>query len=212
MRLIGQDPGLRVTGWGVIDCEGNRLRHVAHGVVGPDPSRPMAQRLCDLFDGVSAVIAEWSPQEAAIEETFVNKNPDSTLKLGQARGAVLMAPARLGLPVAEYAANQVKKSVVGAGHADKAQVAEMVRRLLPGIDATQDAADALAVAICHAHNRTTLERWRATADLGGRGLARGGRLGAGRGGRGGKAATERAAAERALLERVQSSDTRRSKP
>src|SRR5262245_10285791 len=142
MRLIGLDPGLRITGWGVIESEGNRLRHVAHGVVRSDERAALAERLCELFDGVCAVIREWRPDEAAIEETFVNTNPDSTLKLGQARGAVLMAPARLGLKVAEYATNQVKKSVVGVGHADKRQVAAMVHRLLPGIDATADAADA----------------------------------------------------------------------
>src|SRR5262245_42463380 len=114
MRLIGLDPGLRITGWGVIESEGNRLRHVAHGVVRSDDRRSLAQRLCQLFDGGRAVIGEWQPAEAAIEETFVNANPDSTLKLGQARGVVLLAPAGLGLPVAEYASNQVKKSVVGA--------------------------------------------------------------------------------------------------
>src|SRR5262245_31726925 len=135
MRLIGLDPGLRITGWGVIESEGNRLRHVAHGVVRSDDRRSLAGRLCQLFDGVTAVIGEWQPVEAAIEETFVNVNPDSTLKLGQARGAVLLAPARLGLVVAEYATNQVKKSVVGAGHADKRQVTDMVRRLLPGTSA-----------------------------------------------------------------------------
>jgi len=130
VRLIGLDPGLRITGWGVIECEGNRLRHVAHGVVRSTDASPLAQRLCELFDGITAVIAEWQPQEAAIEETFVNMNPDSTLKLGQARGAILMVPARMGLAVAEYATNQIKKSVVGVGHADKRQIADMVRRLL----------------------------------------------------------------------------------
>jgi crossover junction endodeoxyribonuclease RuvC len=158
MRLIGLDPGLRLTGWGVIDVEGNRLRHVAHGVIKIAGDRPLADRLCELFDGVAAVIAAQQPAEAAVEETFVNVNPGSTLKLGQARGVVMLAPARAGLPVFEYAANLVKKSVTGVGHAEKRQIAMMVGRLLPGIDATADAADALAVAICHAHHRATAKR------------------------------------------------------
>ncbi|HTR87114.1 MAG TPA: crossover junction endodeoxyribonuclease RuvC [Reyranella sp.] len=158
MRLIGLDPGLRLTGWGVIDVEGNRLRHVAHGVIKVAGDRSLAERLTELFDGVATVLADHNPVEAAIEETFVNVNPGSTLKLGQARGVVMLAPARAGLPVFEYAANLVKKSVVGAGHADKRQVAMMVGRLLPGVEATADAADALAVAICHAHHRATARR------------------------------------------------------
>lgn len=158
MRLIGLDPGLRLTGWGVIDVEGNRLRHVAHGVVKVASDRSLAERLTDLFEGVTAILADHQPIEAAVEETFVNVNPGSTLKLGQARGVVMLAPARAGLPVFEYAANLVKKSVVGAGHADKRQVAMMVGRLLPGVEATADAADALAVAICHAHRRATARR------------------------------------------------------
>jgi len=158
MRLIGLDPGLRTTGWGVIDVEGNRLRHVAHGVVRVPIEGALAARLHALFDGIAAVVAEQQPREAAIEETFVNVNPNSTLKLGQARGVVLLAPARAGLPVFEYAANLVKKSVTGAGHADKRQIAMMVGRLLPGVAATADAADALAVAICHAHHRATARR------------------------------------------------------
>jgi len=158
MRLLGLDPGLRLTGWGVIDVEGNRLRHVAHGVVKVAADRPLAERLNELFDGVARVIAAQRPAEAAVEETFVSVNPGSTLKLGQARGVVLLAPARAGLPVFEYAANLVKKSVTGAGHADKRQIALMVGRLLPGAEATADAADALAVAICHAHHRATARR------------------------------------------------------
>lgn len=158
MRLLGLDPGLRLTGWGVIEIEGNRLRHVAHGVVRVTTAGALAQRLNELFDGVAAVVEAQRPLEAAVEETFVNVNPGSTLKLGQARGVVLLAPARAGLPVFEYAANLVKKSVVGTGHADKHQVATMVGRLLPGIDATADAADALAVAICHAHHRASARR------------------------------------------------------
>jgi crossover junction endodeoxyribonuclease RuvC len=158
MRLIGLDPGLRLTGWGVIDVDGNRLRHVAHGVVRVSTEGSLADRLRELFDGVAAVVEAQQPAEAAIEETFVNVNPGSTLKLGQARGVVLLAPARAGLPVFEYAANLVKKSVTGAGHADKRQIAMMVGRLLPGCDASADAADALAVAICHAHHRATQRR------------------------------------------------------
>jgi len=158
VRLIGLDPGLRLTGWGVIDVEGNRLRHVAHGVIRVAAERSLAERLCELFNGVAAVIAAQMPSEAAVEETFVNVNPGSTLKLGQARGVVVLAPARAGLPVFEYAANLVKKSVTGVGHAEKRQIAMMVSRLLPGVEATADAADALAVAICHAHHRATAKR------------------------------------------------------
>ncbi|MGE5151968.1 MAG: crossover junction endodeoxyribonuclease RuvC [Rhodospirillaceae bacterium] len=158
MRLIGLDPGLRLTGWGVIDVEGNRLRHVSHGVIKVSIEGSLAMRLHELFEGVAAIVAGQKPLEAAVEETFVNVNPGSTLKLGQARGVVLLAPARAGLPVFEYAANLVKKSVVGTGHADKRQIAMMVGRLLPGVEATADAADALAVAICHAHHRATAQR------------------------------------------------------
>jgi len=158
MRLIGLDPGLRLTGWGVIDVDGNRLRHVAHGAIKVAVEGSLAERLAELFAAIGAVVAEHRPAEAAVEETFVNVNPASTLKLGQARGVVLLAPACAGLPVFEYAANLVKKSVVGAGHADKRQIAMMVGRLLPGVDASADAADALAVAICHAHHRATAKR------------------------------------------------------
>jgi crossover junction endodeoxyribonuclease RuvC len=155
MRLIGLDPGLRLTGWGVIEVDGNRLRHVAHGVVKVAPDGTLAERLRMLFNGVAAVVEAQRPTEAAVEETFVNVNPGSTLKLGQARGVVLLAPAQAGLAVFEYSTNLVKKSVTGAGHADKRQIAMMVGRLLPGVTATADAADALAVAICHAHHRAT---------------------------------------------------------
>jgi crossover junction endodeoxyribonuclease RuvC len=158
MRLLGLDPGLRLTGWGVIDVEGNRLRHVMHGVIKVAAERSLAERLNDLFEGVAAVVAAHQPLEAAVEETFVNVNPGSTLKLGQARGVVMLAPARAGLPVFEYATNLVKKAVTGAGHADKRQIAMMVGHLLPGVKATADAADALAVAICHAHHRATAKR------------------------------------------------------
>src|SRR5260370_102010 len=145
MRLIGLDPGLRLTGWGVIEVDGNRLRHVAHGVVRVATTGTLAERLRELFDGVAAIVEAQRPIEAAVEETFVNINPGSTLKLGQAHGEVLLAPARAGLPVFEYAANLGKKSVVGAGHADKRQIALTVGALLPGGDATRRAPDALAV-------------------------------------------------------------------
>ena len=159
MRLLGLDPGLRHTGWGVIDVAGNRLSHVADGVAHAATALPLADRLVALFRQVNEVLERYRPDEAAVEETFVNKNPASTLKLGVARGVVLLAPARRGIRVAEYSANLIKKSVVGVGHADKAQVEMMVRRLLPGIEATADAADALAVAICHAHHLATARAW-----------------------------------------------------
>lgn len=157
MRLIGLDPGLRRTGWGVIEADGNRLSHVASGMVVSDAALSLAERLCQIFDGLRAVIALHGPAEAAVEETFVNRNPASALKLGQARGAVLLAPAQSGLPVAEYSANLIKKALVGNGHADKTQVQAMVQMLLPGARPdTADASDALAIAICHAHHRSSL--------------------------------------------------------
>ena len=160
MRILGLDPGLRHTGWGVIDVTGNRLTHVADGVAHAAVDQPLASRLSVLFRQILGVLEQFRPDEAAVEETFVNKNPASTLKLGVARGVVLLAPAERGLPVAEYSANMVKKSVVGAGHAEKEQVQMMVRRLLPGCAiAEPDAADALAVAICHAHHAGTVRRW-----------------------------------------------------
>jgi crossover junction endodeoxyribonuclease RuvC len=160
MRILGLDPGLRHTGWGIIDVAGNRLTHVADGVAHAAVDQPLASRLSALFRQILAVLEQFRPDEAAVEETFVNKNAASTLKLGVARGVVLLAPAERGLPVAEYSANMVKKSVVGAGHAEKEQVQMMVRRLLPGCAiAEPDAADALAVAICHAHHAGTVRRW-----------------------------------------------------
>src|SRR6185437_8753221 len=160
MRLLGLDPGLRHTGWGIVDCAGNRLSHVADGVVHSDGTKPLAERLVSLFRQLGTILDRYRPDEAAVEETFVNKNPASTLKLGVARGVVLLAPAERGIPVAEYSANLVKKSVVGAGHAEKAQVQMMVRRLLPGCTlASPDAADALDVAICHAHHAATKRVW-----------------------------------------------------
>ena len=154
VRIIGIDPGLRRCGWGVIESEGNRLTFVACGVITPPVKDPLPERLARLHEGLVALIGLHRPDEAAVEETFVNAGPRSALQLGQARGIALMTPASLGLPVGEYAANLVKKSVVGAGHAEKQQVMLMVRTLLPaaGFDSA-DAADALAIAICHAHHR-----------------------------------------------------------
>jgi crossover junction endodeoxyribonuclease RuvC len=157
MRVLGLDPGLRHTGWGVIDIAGNRLAHVGDGVAHAPTDGPLAERLVMLFRALNRVIDEFHPDEAAVEETFVNKNAASTLRLGVARGVALLVPAERGVPVAEYSANLIKKSVVGAGHADKEQVQLMVRRLLPGCAiVAPDAADALAVAICHAHHAATM--------------------------------------------------------
>ena len=138
------------------DAAGNRLTHVADGVIHAAADQPLATRLVSLFRQITAVVERFRPDEAAVEETFVNRNPSSTLRLGVARGVVLLAPAECGLPVAEYSANFIKKAVVGAGHAEKSQVQLMVRRLLPGCNGGEtDAADALAVAICHAHHAAT---------------------------------------------------------
>src|ERR1700731_1367365 len=165
MRVLGLDPGLRHTGWGGIDVAGNRLIHVADGVAHAATDRPLAMRLVSLFRQITEVLERFQPDEAAVEETFVNRNPASTLKLGVARGVVLLAPAERGLPVAEYSANLVKKAVVGAGPAGKEQVQMMVRRLLPVCAiATADAADALAVAICHAHHAGTMRGWQAVRE------------------------------------------------
>jgi crossover junction endodeoxyribonuclease RuvC len=154
IRILGLDPGLRRTGWAVVALEGSRLSHLAHGVVAPSAEAALAERLLVIHRGVTSAIEAWRPEEAAIEETFVTANGASTLKLGHARAAAMLAPAAAGLLVAEYAAKVVKKAIVGTGAADKDQVAFMVARLLPGAGApTRDAADALAVAICHAHAR-----------------------------------------------------------
>ncbi len=159
LTILGIDPGLRTTGWGVISVDGNRLIHIADGVIDVPARGSLAFRLAQLFAGVEAVLVQYAPDEAAVEETFVNRNPASTLKLGQARGVTLLAPARAGLEVHEYATNLVKKSVVGAGHADKNQVMMMIRTLLPGARLEKaDAADALAVAVCHAHHRASRAR------------------------------------------------------
>jgi crossover junction endodeoxyribonuclease RuvC len=155
-RILGLDPGLAKTGWGIIESSGNRLRHIGHGTVKTLPTAPLADRLAALYAGLETVIAAHGCDAAAIEEVFVNANPQSTLKLGQARGVVLLAAARGGLVVAEYATRLVKKAVVGTGGADKTQVHAMVERLLPGTKVTgEDAADALAVAIAHAHLAAT---------------------------------------------------------
>ena len=159
LRLLGLDPGLRITGWGVIEAWDNRLSHIADGVITTDSRMALAERLSALYEGLVAVIERFRPAEAAVEETFVNKNAVSTLKLGQARGVVLLVPARSGIVVREYPPNLIKKTVVGTGHASKEQIQMMVRTLLPGSGtATADAADALAVAICHAHHRATAVR------------------------------------------------------
>lgn len=173
LRLLGVDPGLRRTGWGVVEATGSRLRYIGDGTIVSDQDASLAERLKSLHDGLAAVIADFRPVEAAVEETFVNVNPSSTLKLGMARGVVLLVPALAGLVVAEYPTNLVKKSVVGAGHAGKEQVERVVRMLLPGcLAATSDAADALAVAICHAHHRQTRALWAAGALPGKRPVAR----------------------------------------
>lgn len=152
MRILGIDPGLRHMGWGIIDADGPRLRHVANGICNSSGD-DLSLRLLSLFDQLTAVIATHVPDAAAVEQTFVNKDGAGTLKLGQARGIAMLAPARAGLSVGEYAPNAVKKTVVGVGHADKGQVAHMVRVQLPGVQiAGPDAADALAIAICHAHH------------------------------------------------------------
>lgn len=155
IRILGIDPGLRHTGWGIISVDGSRLSLVAEGRISARTDLPLSDRLMTIHAALEMIIAEHKPDEAAAEETFMATNAASALKLGHARAAALLAPARAGLPVAEYAARLVKKAVVGTGGADKAQVAAMVGILLPGCKAKDDAADALAVAICHAHHRTT---------------------------------------------------------
>jgi crossover junction endodeoxyribonuclease RuvC len=156
VRLLGLDPGLRFTGWGLIEADGNRLRHFADGVIPTDAETSVPERLRALHDALAALLAKHQPDEAAIEESYVNRNGTTTLKLGYARGVALLAPALAGIPVTEYAAKSVKLAVVGTGGADKVQVQMMVRRLLPGaVIRRADAADALAVAICHAHHRAS---------------------------------------------------------
>jgi crossover junction endodeoxyribonuclease RuvC len=160
VRLLGVDPGLRFTGWGVIEVDGNRLRHIADGVIATDNTHSVPERLKALHHALTALLLEHRPDEAAVEETYVNRNGTATLKLGYARGVALLAPALAGILVAEYGAKAVKLAVVGTGGAEKAQVQMMVRRLLPGATLRRaDAADALAVAICHAHHRASKLAW-----------------------------------------------------
>jgi crossover junction endodeoxyribonuclease RuvC len=156
IRILGIDPGLRRTGWGVIEIEGNRLTFVGCGSVEPADDLPLARRLLAIHEGLAGVLGSFQPAEAAVEQTFVNKDGVATLKLGQARGVAMLAPAMFGISVAEYAPNQVKKTVVGAGHADKNQIQVMLKILLPKAEPkSADAADALAVAITHAHHRAS---------------------------------------------------------
>jgi crossover junction endodeoxyribonuclease RuvC len=154
VRIIGIDPGLRRTGWGVIEIDGNRLIYIGCGSVEPPDTLPLASRLLGIHEGLAKILGDFQPAEAAVEQTFVNKDGVATLKLGQARGIAMMTPAMFGIAVAEYAPNQVKKTVVGAGHADKNQIQMMLKILLPKAEPkSADAADALAIAITHAHHR-----------------------------------------------------------
>lgn len=152
IRILGLDPSLLACGWGVIETEGTKLRHIAHGVIRPPAKAELAVRLSTLYDAITALVSEHQPDAASVEEAFLKNNPMSAMKLGHARAICLLAPAQVGIPVGEYAARTVKKSVVGTGAADKTQVAHMINVLLPGIGVKAgDAADALAIAICHAH-------------------------------------------------------------
>jgi crossover junction endodeoxyribonuclease RuvC len=159
IRILGVDPGLRRTGWGVVTIHGNSLAFVAAGTVKAPLDGELAHRLAALHAGLTEIVRSFAPDEAAVEQTFVNRDGAATLKLGQARGIALLVPAQAGLPVAEYAPNAVKKAIVGAGHAEKMQIRAMVRVLLPraAFD-SDDAADALAIAICHAHHRQSAVR------------------------------------------------------
>jgi crossover junction endodeoxyribonuclease RuvC len=168
VKILGLDPGLGTTGWGLIEADGNRLKHVANGQLKTDSGEALPKRLSHLATQLEALIADHSPALAAVEEVFVNKNPQSTLKLGQARGVVIMTAARAGIDVGEYAARLVKKAVVGNGNAEKAQVHAMVARLLPGASiAGPDAADALAVAITHAHHLASARAFKSSPERGG---------------------------------------------
>src|SRR5437667_6286323 len=156
VRILGIDPGLRRTGWGVVEIEGNRLVFIGCGSVKRPDGLRLASRLLAIHEGLAAVLGDFRPAEAAVEQTFVNKDGVATLKLGQARGVAMLAPAMFGISVAEYAPNQVKKTVVGAGHADKSQVLMMLKILLPKAEPkSPDAADALAIAVTHAHHRAS---------------------------------------------------------
>jgi crossover junction endodeoxyribonuclease RuvC len=168
VKILGLDPGLGTTGWGLIEADGNRLKHVANGQLKTDSGEALPKRLSHLATQLEALIADHSPALAAVEEVFVNKNPQSTLKLGQARGVVIMTAARAGIDVGEYAARLVKKAVVGNGNAEKAQVHAMVARLLPGASiAGPDAADALAVAVTHAHHLASARAFKSSPERGG---------------------------------------------
>jgi crossover junction endodeoxyribonuclease RuvC len=157
IRILGIDPGLRRTGWGLVESDGNRLVYVACGSVETDEREELCERLVVLHAGLQKVIAQFAPDEAAVEHTFVNTNAAATLKLGQARGVAMLVPAQAGLTVAEYAPNLVKKSVVGSGHGDKTQIRMMIGVLLPKADPqSEDAADALAIAVTHAHHRRSV--------------------------------------------------------
>jgi len=157
IRIIGIDPGLRRTGWGLIESQANSLRFVAAGTIRSDDKAELAARLCQIHDGLAAILHDFVPDEAAVEQTFVNRDATATLKLGQARGVAMLVPARAGLRVAEYAPNAVKKAVIGVGHGDKKQIQMMVKVLMPkAVYDSEDAADALAIAICHAHHRQSV--------------------------------------------------------
>ena len=157
IRILGIDPGLRRTGWGLIESDGNRLVPIACGSLATNERAALSKRLLAIHDGLIAVIERYAPQEAAVKQTFVNTNAAATLKLGQARGVAVLVPARAGLTVAEYAPNVVKKTVIGAGHGDKAQIRMMIGVLLPKISPeSDDAADALAIAVCHANHRASV--------------------------------------------------------
>ena len=160
LRIMGLDPGLRYTGWGVIEVLGSKLSHIAHGTISVPASKDLDLRLKQIHTELAKIVESFQPHGAAVEETFLNKNPSTTLKLGLARGVVMVVPTIYGIRVGEYSANKVKKTVVGAGHADKDQVKTMVKYLLPSVsDLNYDEADALAVAICHSHYVNTNQQW-----------------------------------------------------
>ena len=157
VRILGIDPGLHITGWGIIDYDGFRLQHISHGTIISKPSEEISERLGNLFKKLSDIVEMHSPNEIGIEQVFVNNNPHSSLKLGMARGTAICVPGIMGLKVAEYTPNKIKKTVVGSGHATKDQVSAMVQKLLNCGLVKLDAADALAIAICHAHHRSMLK-------------------------------------------------------
>ncbi len=163
MRILGIDPGLQKTGWGVIESRGSALKFLGCGLIQTNPAQSLAERLAQIDQELMDVVSAWKPEEAAVEITFMNNNAASALKLGMARGVAMAVPARMGVPVGEYAANLIKKSLVGAGHADKGQIGMMVKTLLPASNVTgADEADALAIAICHAHHATLRSHERAS--------------------------------------------------